>query len=64
MSTWSIVVVRNTRDKFHRNFVTSLRAHPLLFKGVNLGISTTTQRKTREIVMTRMKARGHVVARL
>jgi hypothetical protein len=41
-----------------------LIAHPLFYKGVNLGISTTTQIEAKVITMARMKARGHVAARL
>ncbi len=63
MSTWFVVVVKEIRDKFHCNIVTGLRAHPLLYMGVNLWISTT-QKEARAIAMTRMKARGHVVTRL
>ncbi len=59
MSPWSIVVVKKTRDKFHHKFVVGLRAHPLLYMGVNLGI-LITQIKAKAITMRRMKARGHL----
>jgi len=38
--------------------------HPLLDMGMNLGISTPTQIEAREIIVARMKARGHVAAKL
>jgi hypothetical protein len=31
---------------------------------MNLGISTTTQKKTKAITMAQMKTKGHVVAKL
>ncbi len=36
----------------------------LLYRGMNLGISTTTQKKTKAITMAQMKTKGHVVAKL
>ncbi len=34
---WSSSVVIEARNKFHYNFKAGLRAHPLRYKGVNLG---------------------------
>jgi len=41
MLAWSTTTTKNAQDKFHWNFVVGLRVHPLFYKGVNLGISTT-----------------------
>ncbi len=41
MSAWFVVVIREASDRFHQNFAMGLKEHPLLYKGVNLGISTT-----------------------
>ncbi len=41
-----------------------LKVHPLLYKGVNLGISIRTQRETKATTMAQMKAKWHVVTRL
>jgi hypothetical protein len=64
MSTWSIVTIKKSKDRFHKKFVTGLKVHPLLYMGVNLKISTRTQREAKATAMTQMKAKGHVVARL
>jgi hypothetical protein len=39
--TWSTLAIKEASNKFHQNFQTSFRAHPLGYKGVNLGISTS-----------------------
>jgi hypothetical protein len=39
---WSTLAIKEASNKFHQNFQTSFRAHPLGYKGVNLGISTST----------------------
>jgi hypothetical protein len=36
-ATWTIIEIWKIRDRFHQNFETSLRAHPLLYQGMNLG---------------------------
>jgi hypothetical protein len=38
----STLAIKEVSNKFHQNFQTSFRAHPLGYKGVNLGISTST----------------------
>jgi hypothetical protein len=38
--------------------------HPLLYKGVNLGTSTTTTKETKATAMAQMKVKVHLVARL
>jgi hypothetical protein len=64
MSTWSIATIRKSKDRFHQKIVASLKVHPLLYKGVNLGISIRTQREAKATTMAQMKTKGHVVARL
>jgi len=41
MLAWFVVAIREASDRFHQNFAMGLKEHPLLYKGVNLGISTT-----------------------
>jgi hypothetical protein len=36
-ANWFAITVKETRNRFHRNFATKLKAHPLLYRGVNLG---------------------------
>jgi hypothetical protein len=64
MSTWSIATIRKSKDRFHQKFVIGLKVHPLLYRGVNLGISTRTQREAKATAMAQMKTKGHVVTRL
>ncbi len=59
----STIGVKKARDTFHWNFAMGLRAHPLWYMGVNLGISTT-HREGRVTIMARMKAKGHVATKL
>jgi hypothetical protein len=64
MSTWFITTIRKSKDRFYQNFAMGLKVHPLLYKGVNLGISIRTQRETKATTMAQMKAKWHVVTRL
>lgn len=41
-STWFVITLRKVGDKFQQNFTMGLKVHPLLYKGVNLAISTST----------------------
>jgi hypothetical protein len=34
---WSTTTIKEVGDIFHKNFITKLKAHPLLYKRVNLG---------------------------
>jgi hypothetical protein len=46
-ANWFANVIKETRDRFHRNFIVGLRAHPLLYKEVNLGYGIETQREAK-----------------
>jgi hypothetical protein len=35
---WTITRIWEIKDRFHENFVDSLKAHPLLYIGVNLDV--------------------------
>jgi hypothetical protein len=54
------VAIKEVEDKFHKNFQAGYKAHPLRYKGVNLGISTHVQSKVRTRTKVRMLANGHV----
>ncbi len=51
MLAWSITIVREVGDRFHRNFAMGIKVYPLWHKGVNLGISIATHREARVIAM-------------
>jgi hypothetical protein len=51
MLTWCTTTIKNAGDKFHWNFVVGLKVHPLLYKDVNLGISTKTKKETKATTM-------------
>ncbi len=53
------MAIKQIRDKFHQNFQASYKAHPLGYKGVNSGISTLAQLKTR----VRAKARARMLTK-
>jgi hypothetical protein len=63
MSTWYVITIRKLGDRFHQSFIVSLKVHPLLYKGMNVAISTT-QKEAKVTTMAQMKGMGHVVARL
>ncbi len=46
------------------NFTSKLRARPLLYRRVNLGYGTKTQKEARERVVARMRTKGHVVTKV
>jgi len=56
------VAIKEVGDKFHKNFQAGYKAHPLKYKGVNLGISTHVQSKVRARAKARMITKGHVLA--
>jgi hypothetical protein len=64
MSILSIVTIKKSKDRFHRKKLVGLKVHPLLYRGVKLGISTRTQREAKATTMAQMKAKRHVVTRL
>jgi hypothetical protein len=37
---WSSATIKEAKDKFHCNFKKGMQAHPLGYKGVNLGWTT------------------------
>jgi hypothetical protein len=41
-------VIKKVEKKFDKKFVVRLRAHPLLYRGVNLGYGTKTQREQKQ----------------
>jgi hypothetical protein len=41
MSTWYVITIRKLGDRFHQSFIVSLKVHPLLYKDMNVAISTT-----------------------
>ncbi len=55
--TWFANTIKEVKNKFHNNFVIGLKIHPLLYKGINLGFTTSNQKKAR--ARTQMKAKGH-----
>lgn len=56
--------IKETCDRYHQNFQASLRAHPLGYKSVKLGISTTPQLEVRTRARAKMLVKGHVPTRL
>jgi hypothetical protein len=54
------MAIKEVRDKFHQNFQSGYRSHPLGYMGVNLGISTLAQLEARVRARARMLAKGHV----
>jgi hypothetical protein len=58
------MVIQKTCDLFHQNFQASLRVHPLGYKSVKLGISTTPQIEVRARARAKMLVKGHVPTRL
>jgi hypothetical protein len=62
-ANWSATIVKEARNRFHKNFTTRLIAYPLLYRRVNLGYGRKTQWEARVRAIARMKAKGHVVAR-
>jgi hypothetical protein len=38
--TWSIIAIKEVGDRFHNNFVESLKAHLLFYKGINIRVVT------------------------
>jgi hypothetical protein len=47
MSTWFITTIRKSKDRFYQNFAMGLKVHPLLYKGVNLGISIRNTKRNK-----------------
>jgi hypothetical protein len=50
-ANWSISIIKEAGNKFHRNFTIGLKAHPLLYRRVNLGYWTKTQREAKARVV-------------
>jgi hypothetical protein len=46
-ANWFAIVIKKIGNRFHRNFTVGLRAHPLLYRGVNLGYGIQFQREAR-----------------
>jgi hypothetical protein len=47
-------------DKFHQNFQVGLQAHPLGYKGVNLGCMMEVRKQTRQQTRAWMQTKKHV----
>ncbi len=62
-ANWSTTTIKEVGDRFHRNFATKLKAHPLLYRRVNLGYGTKTQWGARARAIVRMRIKGHVATR-
>lgn len=62
--TWSTITIIEAGNRFHQNFQASFRAHPLRYKGINLGISIVAQSKSKTKANARMLTKGHILARL
>jgi hypothetical protein len=64
-ANWFAIVVKEAKNKFDKNFTTGKKAHhPLLYKGVNLGYGTKTQREVIARGVVQMKVKGHVATRV
>ncbi len=62
-ANWFATIVKETKNRFHKNFAARLKAHPLLYRKVNLGYGTKVQWEAKARAIARMRAKGHVVAR-
>jgi hypothetical protein len=62
--TWSTIAIIKAGNRFHQNFQASFRAHPLRYKGINLGVSIVAQSESKAKAKARMFIKGHVLARL
>ncbi len=49
---------------FHKDFAISFKAHPLGFKGGNLGFTSKVQKEAKARAIAQQKSKGHVLARL
>ncbi len=58
------VVVKETKNRFHKNFATGKAHHPLLYKGVDLGYGIETQREAIAKGVVQMRVKGHVATRV
>jgi hypothetical protein len=59
------LLLKKTKNRFHRNFVTGKRAHhPLEYRRVNLGYGTETQREAITRGVAQMGIKGHVATRV
>jgi hypothetical protein len=45
-------LLKKTRDRFHRNFIARLRAHPKVYKRVDLNYGTKIQKEARARAIT------------
>jgi hypothetical protein len=61
---WSTITVKATSECFQNNFKVGFWAHPLGYKGFNLGITYAQQRFAKQQRMARMLLTKHVPAKL
>jgi hypothetical protein len=61
---WSIITVKVISECFQYNFTARFWAHPLGYRGFNLGITYAQQRFDKQQKMARMWLTKHVPARL
>ncbi len=48
IATWSSSTVKESGDIFHYNFKVGFQAHPLRYRGVNLGEITQVQKQAQQ----------------
>lgn len=51
---WSWAKIKKTKDKFHNNFLAGFKAHPSVYKGINLEFITPTQKKRKARARSRV----------
>jgi len=61
---WFVITTKDVRDTFHHNFLIRLKAHHLGYKGINLKITSLIHKETKVMTRAKMKAKGHISARL
>lgn len=62
--TQTAITIKNARDNLHKRFQMGQCAHPLGYRGVNLGFTTEAQWGARHVTMAKQQANAHVLARL
>jgi hypothetical protein len=63
-ANWSATVIKKIGNRFHNNFTVGLKAHPLLYKGANLGYGIQIQREVTSKEIIQMRIKGHVATRV
>ncbi len=58
ITTWTLIIIKEVGDKFHKNFQTCLQIDPCKYMGANLGCTTWVQQQVKQ------QARGCQIVRL